>query len=145
VLFLVGEEKLRGNPLGDPLGAARGGFSPRDNTAAERPLPLVIYLPGWGGLGGGRDQSPGKMRGGAAVIDELVRRELPVRLAVIDGRSRYGRQPIPELRGDRQLRGLRDGRPSCQPIEARYALSKEGGESESASLPAIRAAATAAP
>jgi S-formylglutathione hydrolase FrmB len=122
VFFLVGE-KLRGNPLGDPLGRHVAVFSP-DNTAPERPLPLVIYLPGWGGSA--EDViKPGENAWCAAVIDELVRRELPVRLAVIDGRSRYG--------GSQYLNSAATGNYAdyvtddiVPAVEARYALAKEG-------------------
>ncbi len=84
----IAGEKLRGNPLGDPVARRVAVFAPKD-LAKDVPLPLVIFLPGWGG------SSEDVIKAGnsawcARVIDEMARRELPLRIAVVDGRSRYG-------------------------------------------------------
>jgi len=58
-------------------------------VAPERPLPLLVYLPGWGGsadevikAGSGSLQ--------ATVVQRMADAELPLRIVVVDGRSRYG-------------------------------------------------------
>ena len=79
---------LRGNPLGDPAERRVAVFAP-EGTKAEAPMAMVIYLPGWGGSS--EDVIP---QGGGAwfgrVLDHLAADGLPLRLAVVDGRSRYG-------------------------------------------------------
>ena len=80
--------KLRGNPLGDPAARRVAVFVPRD-VKADASLPLVIYLPGWGGS----SEDAIAAGNGAwfhAVVDDIAARGFPVRLAVVDGRSRYG-------------------------------------------------------
>jgi len=78
---------LADNPLGDRTQRRLAVFSP-ENIARGQPLPLVIYLPGWGSssenfFGGG---------GGAfrQLVQDLAKDGLPLRIAVVDGRSRYG-------------------------------------------------------
>lgn len=78
---------LKDNPLGDPPARHLAVFKP-DNVKDDAPLPLVIYLPGWGAsseeaITQGRDAWFGK------VID-LLAKSTPVRIAVVDARSRYG-------------------------------------------------------
>ncbi len=80
--------KLRGNPLGDPTTRRIAIFLPEGAKDTVR-LPLVVYLPGWGG------SSEDAIAQGAGawfgkVVDQLAARGLPFRLAVVDGRSRYG-------------------------------------------------------
>ena len=80
--------KLRGNPLGDPATRRLAVFIPDDAKDAAR-VPLVVYLPGWGG------SSEDAIAAGAGawfgqVVDQLAARGRPVRIAVVDGRSRYG-------------------------------------------------------
>jgi pimeloyl-ACP methyl ester carboxylesterase len=80
--------KLRGNPLGDPAARRVAVFAP-DEVQDAAALPLVIYLPGWGGssedvIAQGRGAWLGR------VVDELAAAGLPLRIAVVDGRSRYG-------------------------------------------------------
>src|SRR3954453_23748524 len=83
--------KLRGNPLGDPTARRVAVFAPK-GVAPDLPLPLVIYLPGWGGSS--EDViAAGETAWCARVIDEMARRELPGRIAVVDGGSRYGGRP----------------------------------------------------
>ena len=80
--------KLRGNPLGDPAARRIAVFHP--DTAKDGALaPLVVWLPGWGG------SSEDAIAQGAGawfgqVVDQLAARGMPVRIAVVDGRSRYG-------------------------------------------------------
>ena len=80
--------KLRGNPLGDPTTRRIAIFQP-DKMLAESLPPLVVYLPGWGG------SSEDAIAQGAHawygdVIDRLAAHGMHVRIAVVDGRSRYG-------------------------------------------------------
>ena len=80
--------KLRANPLGDPATRRLAVFKP-DEAKDDTRIPLVVYLPGWGG------SSEDAIAQGAGawfgqVVDQLAARGLPVRIAVVDGRSRYG-------------------------------------------------------
>jgi len=87
VLDIAGSA-LKGNPLGDPVDRRVVVVSP-DRVSPERPLPLLVYLPGWGG-------SPNDtLRAGAgsaqaSAVQRLSDAGLPLRIAVVDGRSRYG-------------------------------------------------------
>ncbi len=79
---------LRDNPLGDPPARRVAIFVP-DGTAADAALPLVIYLPGWGGSSEDAiAQGAGAWFG--SVVDRMAGRNQPLRIAVVDGRSRYG-------------------------------------------------------
>ncbi len=75
--------KLRDNPLGDPAVRRVAVFVP-ERVKDDVPLPLVIYLPGWGGSS---EDAIAEARAAwfGAVVDRLS-----VRIAVVDGRSRYG-------------------------------------------------------
>ena len=78
---------LKDNPLGDPPARHLAVFKP-NNTKDDALLPLVIYLPGWGSsaedaIADGAGAWFGK------VVDQLAA-SMPVRIAVVDGRSRYG-------------------------------------------------------
>ena len=79
---------LRGNPLGDPTARRVAVFLP-DGANARTPLPLVVYLPGWGGSS---EDAIAQGKGGwfGTVIDRLAADGLALRLAVVDGRSRFG-------------------------------------------------------
>ena len=80
--------KLQGNPLGDPVTRQIAVFVP-DGSSAETPMGLVIYLPGWGGSSvDAIDQGRKGWLGG--VIDSLAVKGILLRLAVVDGRSRFG-------------------------------------------------------
>ena len=80
--------KLRGNPLGDPTTRRIAIFQP-DKMLAESLPPLVVYLPGWGGSSEDAiAQGPHAWYGD--VIDRLAAHGMHVRIAVVDGRSRYG-------------------------------------------------------
>lgn len=79
---------LRDNPLNDPPSRRLAVFSP-NNTKPDTALPLVIYLPGWGG-----SSEDAIVQGSGAwygrVVDQLASTNKPLRVAVVDGRSRYG-------------------------------------------------------
>ena len=80
--------KLKANPLGDPTTRRVAIFLP-DSAKKDAPLPLVIYLPGWGG------SSEDAITQGSSgwlgrAVDQLASAGLAVRIAVVDGRSRYG-------------------------------------------------------
>lgn len=79
---------LQDNPLGDPPVRRLAIFSP-DKVKPDAGLPMVIYLPGWGGssedaIAQGRSGWQGQ------VVDRLADDRHPLRIAVVDGRSRYG-------------------------------------------------------
>lgn len=79
---------LEGNPLGDPARRQVALFSP-DGADKAAPLPIILYLPGWGGssqdlIASGGSAWPGR------VVDELNRKGVALRIAVPDCRSRYG-------------------------------------------------------
>jgi pimeloyl-ACP methyl ester carboxylesterase len=80
--------KLRGNPLGDPVTRRIAVFKPGEAKEAMR-IPLVVYLPGWGGSS---EDAIAQGAGGwfGKVVDQLAARGLLFRIAVVDGRSRYG-------------------------------------------------------
>ena len=79
--------KLKNNPLGDPT-ARRVAVIVPDAVKRDVPLPLVIYLPGWGGS----SEDVIAQGGGwlAHAVDKMAGAGLALRLAVVDGRSRYG-------------------------------------------------------
>jgi pimeloyl-ACP methyl ester carboxylesterase len=79
----IAGETLRGNPLGDPVARRAAVLSPA-GTPPSAPLPMVYYLPGWGG-------SPDDfLTGGGRAAFSRVVEELKVRLVVADGRTRWG-------------------------------------------------------
>ncbi|MEO6786481.1 MAG: alpha/beta hydrolase-fold protein [Chthoniobacteraceae bacterium] len=79
--------KLKRNPLGDPSTRRVAVLMP-DGTKNDAVLPLVIYLPGWGGS----SEDVIAQGGGwlAHAVDRMAGAGLAVRIAVVDGRSRYG-------------------------------------------------------
>jgi len=78
---------LRDNPLGDPAARHLAIFKP-DGLKDDQPATLVIYLPGWGSSS--EDAiAVGRTAWFGAVVDQLAVTH-PVRIAVVDGRSRYG-------------------------------------------------------
>ena len=79
--------KLKNNPLGDPT-ARRVAVIVPDAAKRDAPLPLVIYLPGWGGS----SEDVIAQGGGwlARAVDKMAGAGLALRIAVVDGRSRYG-------------------------------------------------------
>lgn len=78
---------LKDNPLGDPPARHLAVFKP-DGSKDDAAMALVIYLPGWGSSA--EDVIPdGAKAWFAKVVDQLAK-STPVRIAVVDGRSRYG-------------------------------------------------------
>jgi hypothetical protein len=59
-----------------------------DGSKRDTPLPLVIYLPGWGGS----SEDVIAQGGGwlARTVDKMAGSGLALRIAVVDGRSHYG-------------------------------------------------------
>jgi pimeloyl-ACP methyl ester carboxylesterase len=114
---------LRDNPLGDPPARRLAVFTP-DGTKSDVPMAMVIYLPGWGGssedaIAQGRSAWYGR------VVDEMAARKSPVRIAVVDGRSRYG--------GSQFLNSTATGRYAdyvaseiAPTLDARYAQAPRG-------------------
>lgn len=79
---------LAANPLGDPARRRIAVLSPDRLSRGER-APLIVYLPGWGGSS--EDYlRPGGGAGFLRVLNELAKEGKPMRIAVVDGRSRYG-------------------------------------------------------
>src|SRR4051812_48989409 len=76
---------LQGNPLGDPVRRRVAVVAP-NYVEPTKPLPLILYLPGWGSSSEDTISSRGGWIG--AAVDELAGPH-PVRVAVVDGRSRY--------------------------------------------------------
>ena len=113
--------KLKNNPLGDPITRRVAVIVP-DATKRDAPLPLVIYLPGWGGS----SEDVIAQGGGwlAHAVDKMAGAGLALRIAVVDGRSRYG--------GSQFLNSGATGEYAdyvaeeiAPAVEARYALAKE--------------------
>ena len=113
--------KLKGNPLGDPT-VRRVAVLVPDATKNEAPLPLVIYLPGWGGS----SEDVIAQHGGwlALVVDRMAGAGLAVRVAVVDGRSRYGGSQFLNSGATGQYADYVAGE-VAPAVEARYALAKE--------------------
>ncbi len=84
-IHTITSAKLRGNPLGDPATRHVALFKPD----AAKESALVVYLPGWGGSS---EDAIAQGAGGwfGRVVDRLAAKGLPFRIAVVDGRSRYG-------------------------------------------------------
>ena len=81
-------EKLRGNPLGDPMARHAAVLAPRGSSPDEK-LPMVYYLPGWGGsceeyIAAGNGSAYARM------VAELAAQGMPLRIVVVDGRTRWG-------------------------------------------------------
>lgn len=73
---------LKGNPLGDPTARRVAVISP-GNARQDQPLPIIYYLPGWGG------SSEEYLRGAQTPFSALAQ-QFAVRVAVVDGRTRWG-------------------------------------------------------
>jgi len=113
--------KLKNNPLGDP-NTRRVAVLVPDTARRDAPLPLVIYLPGWGGS----SEDVIAQGGGwlARAVDKMADAGLALRIAVVDGKSRYG--------GSQFLNSGATGEYAdyiaeeiAPEVEARYALAKE--------------------
>ena len=114
--------KLKSNPLGDPAARRVAVFVP-DGMKNNTPLPLVIYLPGWGGssedmIAQGRGSWLGR------VVDHFASAGLALRIAVVDGRSRYGGSQFlnSAATGDYADYVADEATPA---VEARYPVAKE--------------------
>ena len=87
VLEIAGQT-LRGNPLNDPVARRAAVFLPRQAGAREA-LPIVYYLPGYGG-----SSENFIAQGGHAALAQVVQRladaGLPLIIAVPDARNRWG-------------------------------------------------------
>ncbi len=81
-------EVLQNNPLNDPTARRIAVFFP-DKTVPDGPLPMVVYLPGWGGSSEDA-AAAGKNGWLGRSVDALAAAGSPVRVAVVDGRSRFG-------------------------------------------------------
>jgi S-formylglutathione hydrolase FrmB len=111
----IAGETLRGNPLGDAA-ARQAAVSSPAGTAPAAPLPVVYYLPGWGG-------SPDDYLTGAgrAAFSRVVE-ETKARIVVVDGRTRWG--------GSQFINSSATGRYAdyvsdeiVRTVEARYAVA----------------------
>jgi S-formylglutathione hydrolase FrmB len=117
----VRSSKLKNNPLGDPSTRRVAVLVP-DASKRDSPLTLVIYLPGWGGS----SEDVIAQGGGwlARAVDKMADAGLALRIAVVDGKSRYG--------GSQFLNSGATGEYAdyvaeeiAPAVEARYALAKE--------------------
>ena len=117
----VRSAKLKNNPLGDPA-LRRVAVLVPDATKRDVPLPLVIYLPGWGGS----SEDVIAQGGGwlARTVDTMASAGLALRIAVVDGRSRYGGSQFLNsgATGDYADYVAEEIVPA---VEARYALAKD--------------------
>lgn len=77
---------LAGNPLGDPVIRRIAVLIPAQYTNSER-LPIVYYLPGWGGSSESFISQPARW---LAVEQKLADEVTPVLLVVPDARTRWG-------------------------------------------------------
>lgn len=122
-VFEVPGVTLRDNPLGDPAARRVAVFVP-EGLKPNAPLPLVVYLPGWGG-----SSEDAIAQGGGSwfgrVVDQMAAAGQPLRIAVVDGRSRYG--------GSQFLNSTATGRYAdyvadeiFPTLEARYPVPKSG-------------------
>lgn len=87
-VLTIESKTLQGNPLGDPARRRVAVVAP-DGFEKTKPLPLILYLPGWGGSS---EDTIGQPNGGwlGDAVDALAAKAHPVRIAVIDARSRFG-------------------------------------------------------
>ena len=117
----VRSTKLKNNPAGDPSTRRVAVLVP-DGSKNDAPLPLVIYLPGWGGS----SEDVIAQGGGwlARAVDKMAASGLALRIAVVDGRSHFG--------GSQFLNSGATGEYAdyvadeiAPAVEARYALAKE--------------------
>lgn len=77
---------LKGNPLHDPTDRAVAIFVP-DQAVPGVPLPVVYYLPGYGGSSSGFiNHSNDWLKFTQSLADEVT----PMALVVVDGRTRWG-------------------------------------------------------
>jgi S-formylglutathione hydrolase FrmB len=79
-------EKLRGNPLGDPVARIAAVYEPSGDAGVG--VKTLYYLPGYGG--GSEEYLHGAGGGFIRVLQQLADGGLRVRLVVIDARNRFG-------------------------------------------------------
>lgn len=77
---------LKHNPLGDPVTRRVAVFVPEQATNGV-PLPIVYYLPGFGGSSDNAIKDPARWRKTTA---ELAQIGNPVVIAMVDGKTRWG-------------------------------------------------------
>ena len=77
---------LRLNPLGDPTTRRVAVFVPEQATNGV-PLPIVYYLPGFGGSSENAIKDPARWR---KTTEELANRGTPVVIASVDAKTRWG-------------------------------------------------------
>jgi S-formylglutathione hydrolase FrmB len=85
-VLTVPGDTLRGNPLHDPAERRIAVFLP-SQYGAGRPLPVVYWLPGFGG---GPDGFIGDAAGNEMMVQSIADKGAPVVFVVIDGRTRWG-------------------------------------------------------
>jgi S-formylglutathione hydrolase FrmB len=83
--IVIQSKALAGNPLSDPSTRHVAVF--RSSEFAGKRLPLVVYLPGFGGSSEEALKAPGMWQ---SILAKLHSKGLDVVLAVVDGRNRYG-------------------------------------------------------
>jgi len=77
---------LKDNPLHDPVTRSVAIFLPSQSTPGM-PLPIIYYLPGYGGAPGGFiNRSNDWLHFTQSIADEIT----PMALVVVDGRTRWG-------------------------------------------------------
>ncbi|MEQ1859535.1 MAG: alpha/beta hydrolase-fold protein [Chthoniobacteraceae bacterium] len=86
--LVIESRVLADNPLGDRTQRRVAIFSP-ESAGREKALPMVVYLPGWGSSSE-NFLAPGGDVGFERLVAQLAKDGLPLRIAVVDGRSRYG-------------------------------------------------------
>ena len=77
---------LRHNPLGDPVTRRVAVFTPEQATNGV-PLPVVYYLPGFGGSSESAIKDPTRWR---KTTEELAAAGNPVVIAIVDAKTRWG-------------------------------------------------------
>ena len=77
---------LKHNPLGDPVTRRVAVFVP-EQASHGKPLPIVYYLPGFGGSSDGAIKDPARWR---ETTEALVKAGTPVVIAVVDAKTRWG-------------------------------------------------------
>jgi len=77
---------LKSNPLGDPVTRRVAVFTP-DQATDGIPLPIVYYLPGFGGSSESAIKDPARW---IKTTEELVKAGTPVIIAVVDAKTRWG-------------------------------------------------------
>jgi hypothetical protein len=77
---------LKHNPMGDPVTRRVAVFVQEPATSGV-PLPIVYYLPGFGGSSESAIKDPARWR---KTTEELAGAGTPVAMVVVDGKTRWG-------------------------------------------------------